>query len=379
MGRRGAAREVPVSVADKAILRGVPAGRGSGCSRGAPPAGGELRIRRQRTGHPRLPGLVLGTVATHPVAAEKASRGRPRASRHLADRLPQHVVLGRRRGFGTVAGRRREQRRGDRSHRHSTVVNDPGDHSSLATDRQPRAVPLVRPGRRGRRRAGQGGRSRSRHRRVPTVPTDRGADRSRVGRGGFDRRKDFPGLGSDGTVRARVRHRGVLREPGHVRTEPRDRDRARSATDRSGRTRRRSPVLRAPAPGRPTTDLFRSTSDRSSSDIGGGHIMTVIDTDSRKQVPATADTSRPLIGCPPGYQELTDWFTAKVARHINMAPEAIGLDTPLADYGLDSAASLQLCADLEYEKGIAVETTIMYDYATIDAIAEHLADPDASP
>ncbi|WP_211699076.1 acyl carrier protein [Mycobacterium spongiae] len=107
--------------------------------------------------------------------------------------------------------------------------------------------------------------------------------------------------------------------------------------------------------------------------------MTVIDTDSRKQVPATADTSRPLIGCPPGYQELTDWFTAKVARHINMAPEAIGLDTPLADYGLDSAASLQLCADLEYEKGIAVETTIMYDYATIDAIAEHLADPDASP
>jgi acyl carrier protein len=62
----------------------------------------------------------------------------------------------------------------------------------------------------------------------------------------------------------------------------------------------------------------------------------------------------------------------KVAATLNVAPDSIDLDTPLADYGLDSAASLILCADLEVETGIAVETTTVWDYATIDAIASHL-------
>jgi len=72
------------------------------------------------------------------------------------------------------------------------------------------------------------------------------------------------------------------------------------------------------------------------------------------------------------YRELADWLTAKVARSLNVAPETIDVDVPLADYGIDSAASLALCADLESEKGIAVETTIVWDYATIDAITEYL-------
>jgi acyl carrier protein len=72
------------------------------------------------------------------------------------------------------------------------------------------------------------------------------------------------------------------------------------------------------------------------------------------------------------YRELADWLTAKVARTLNVAPETIDADVPLADYGIDSAASLALCADLEAEKGIAVETTIVWDYATIDAITEYL-------
>ena len=74
----------------------------------------------------------------------------------------------------------------------------------------------------------------------------------------------------------------------------------------------------------------------------------------------------------PEYQELVDWLSAKVAGQLNVAPDTIDIDTPLADYGIDSAASLTLCADLEFEKGIPVETTIVWDYATIDAIAAYL-------
>jgi acyl carrier protein len=71
-------------------------------------------------------------------------------------------------------------------------------------------------------------------------------------------------------------------------------------------------------------------------------------------------------------QGLCDWLAVKVAANLNVPPDRIDVDTPLADYGIDSAASLILCADLEVETGIAVETTIVWDYATIDAIATHL-------
>ena len=72
------------------------------------------------------------------------------------------------------------------------------------------------------------------------------------------------------------------------------------------------------------------------------------------------------------YQELVDWLTIKVAGYLNVPPDTIDIDTPLADCGIDSTSGLTLCADLQYEKGFDVETTIVWDYATIDAIAAYL-------
>lgn len=78
----------------------------------------------------------------------------------------------------------------------------------------------------------------------------------------------------------------------------------------------------------------------------------------------TADASQ--------YGELVDWLTAKVAGYLNVPAHTIDIDTPLADCGIDSVSCLQLCADLQCEKGFAVETTIVWDYPTIEAIAAHL-------
>ena len=79
------------------------------------------------------------------------------------------------------------------------------------------------------------------------------------------------------------------------------------------------------------------------------------------------------------YQELTAWLTMKVAGYLNVAPDTIDIDTPLADCGIDSVLGMTLCVDLECEKGFAVETTIVWDYPTIDAIAAHLAAERAAP
>jgi len=74
----------------------------------------------------------------------------------------------------------------------------------------------------------------------------------------------------------------------------------------------------------------------------------------------------------PGYDELIDWLTVKVAGYLGLRPDAIGTDIPLADCGIDSISGMALCADLNYEKGFDVETTIVWDYPTIDEIAAYL-------
>jgi aryl carrier-like protein len=80
-----------------------------------------------------------------------------------------------------------------------------------------------------------------------------------------------------------------------------------------------------------------------------------------------------------GYQELADWLTTKVAGYLNVPPHTIDVDTPLADCGIDSVLAMNLCADLEYEKGFAVDTTIVWDHPTIDAIATYLVAESAVP
>lgn len=79
------------------------------------------------------------------------------------------------------------------------------------------------------------------------------------------------------------------------------------------------------------------------------------------------------------YQELADWLTAKVAQYLNVAPHTIDIDTPLADCGIDSVMAMTLCADLECERGLAVDTTIVWDHPTIDAIATYLVAEGAAP
>lgn len=79
------------------------------------------------------------------------------------------------------------------------------------------------------------------------------------------------------------------------------------------------------------------------------------------------------------YQELADWLTMKVAGYLHVSPDAIDIDTPLADCGIDSVLGMELCAALESEKGFAVDTTIVWDHPTIDAIATYLIGERAAP
>jgi aryl carrier-like protein len=79
------------------------------------------------------------------------------------------------------------------------------------------------------------------------------------------------------------------------------------------------------------------------------------------------------------YEVLADWLTIKVASYLDVPPNKIDVETPLADCGIDSVLAMNLCADLEHEKGFAVDTTIVWDHPTIEAIATHLVAERAAP
>lgn len=79
-----------------------------------------------------------------------------------------------------------------------------------------------------------------------------------------------------------------------------------------------------------------------------------------------------MVAGEPDAEAIAQWFAGKVGQYLNVASESIDVDTPLADYGLDSAFSMSLCADLQCEYGFNVETTLVWDYPTISAIADHL-------
>ncbi|MFG2648282.1 acyl carrier protein [Streptomyces sp. NPDC048436] len=71
--------------------------------------------------------------------------------------------------------------------------------------------------------------------------------------------------------------------------------------------------------------------------------------------------------------ELCQWLAQRLALYLGQSPDAIGLEVPLAAYGLDSVIALSLCGDTEDEYGVELDPTVVYDYPTIVELARHLA------
>jgi acyl carrier protein len=74
----------------------------------------------------------------------------------------------------------------------------------------------------------------------------------------------------------------------------------------------------------------------------------------------------PPLPAPPALQH---WLTERVASYLQVDPQHIPPDTPLAEIGLDSVYALSLCGDIEDAFHLVVEPTLAWDYPTISAIA----------
>lgn len=75
---------------------------------------------------------------------------------------------------------------------------------------------------------------------------------------------------------------------------------------------------------------------------------------------------------------LIQWMQNWLATHLEVPPAQINIDTNLAHYGVDSSLSVQFCGALESELGYAVNPSLLWEYSSLAALAQHL-EPQAEP
>jgi len=77
----------------------------------------------------------------------------------------------------------------------------------------------------------------------------------------------------------------------------------------------------------------------------------------------------------PSVTEAQMWLTNYLADLLKLDPGEIDTTTTFDAYGLDSTAAVGLTGDLEEWLGFEVDPAAPYDYPTIEALAQHLAQP----
>jgi acyl transferase domain-containing protein/acyl-CoA synthetase (AMP-forming)/AMP-acid ligase II/NADPH:quinone reductase-like Zn-dependent oxidoreductase/acyl carrier protein len=82
---------------------------------------------------------------------------------------------------------------------------------------------------------------------------------------------------------------------------------------------------------------------------------------------------------PAGSREIGRWLRQELARRLELPFESIDEHAPLAQYGLDSVAAVELTSRLQSRLGAALSPTIFYDCPTIDSLVAFLAGKQRQP
>ncbi|NEO43442.1 MAG: acyl carrier protein [Moorea sp. SIO4A3] len=76
----------------------------------------------------------------------------------------------------------------------------------------------------------------------------------------------------------------------------------------------------------------------------------------------------------PTAAEIQDWLVSYLAELLEIDQDEVDVTIPFDSYGLDSSAAIGLTGDLEDWLGCDIDPTLLYDYPTIEAQAQYLAE-----
>lgn len=72
--------------------------------------------------------------------------------------------------------------------------------------------------------------------------------------------------------------------------------------------------------------------------------------------------------------DIQAWIVSYLAQLLEIDPDEINVTIPFDRYGLDSSVAVGLTGDLEDWLGRKLDPTLLYDYPTIQDLAQHLAE-----
>jgi acyl carrier protein len=72
--------------------------------------------------------------------------------------------------------------------------------------------------------------------------------------------------------------------------------------------------------------------------------------------------------------EVQDWLVSYLANLLEIDLDEVDVTVSFDRYGLDSATAIGMTGNLEEWLGYELDPTLIYDYPTIEALAENLAE-----
>ncbi|HEY9740892.1 MAG TPA: acyl carrier protein [Coleofasciculaceae cyanobacterium] len=76
----------------------------------------------------------------------------------------------------------------------------------------------------------------------------------------------------------------------------------------------------------------------------------------------------------PTAAEIQSWIVSYLAQLLDIDPDEVNVTIPFDHYGLDSSAAVGMTGDLEDWVERKIDPTLLYDYPTIEALSQHLAE-----
>ena len=77
---------------------------------------------------------------------------------------------------------------------------------------------------------------------------------------------------------------------------------------------------------------------------------------------------------PPTAGEIQAWIVSYMAQLLDIDPDEVNVKIPFDQYGLDSSTAVGMTGDLEDWLERKIDPTLLYDYPTIEALAQHLVE-----
>lgn len=71
--------------------------------------------------------------------------------------------------------------------------------------------------------------------------------------------------------------------------------------------------------------------------------------------------------------EIQQFLIVELARRLEVDPQDLDPRQPFERYGLDSLNAIRLAVELEERVGRKLPTTLLWDYPSIESLAEYLA------